>query len=332
MKNMLVVHRARTPKFGLGTRACSIVVAGVLILACGLASAIDFSGVGNTLKSVGGSVGLPIGGGKTGINGDQVGNALKLGGALVKAVDNELGPVEEFYLGREVGARLLASYPQHLPQESPVTQYVTKVGVTLALGSRMPYPYRPYTFVVLETSEMNAFAAPGGIIFITTGLLKFLQNEDELAGVLGHEISHIELRHGVKALKQEGKLEFLNATKDVAVSEVGGGSTGAYAFDKLAGPVIDSAMNSMRNGYSVEQESQADLRSMEICNGVGYDVKAFIGVLTRFKTTNSSYGGAKYPKDREGAAQGHVADLKGANETAVAEVRTARFLDVMKGI
>ena len=115
-----------------------------------------------------------------------------------KMIDNRMGPVEEFYLGRKVAAQVLGAYPKRLAQDSPITQYVTKVGATLALASRAPYPYRPYTFIVLDEKEVNAFAAPGGIIFITTGMISFLPNEDALAGVLGHEIGHVELRHGVR--------------------------------------------------------------------------------------------------------------------------------------
>ena len=203
---------------------------------------------------------------------------------------------------------------------------MSKVGATVALGSRAPYAYRPYTFVVLKAPEMNAFAAPGGIIFVTVGMLKFLKNEDELAGVLGHEVAHVELRHGVRALQQEGKLEFLNTTKDVAVGQVGG--TEGQLFGQLGGPMVDSLLNGMRNGYSVEQESEADLRSLEICNTLGYDAKAFARVIARYKQVTSSYGGAKYPADREAAASTFLSSLKGAKDTALFEPRIVRYQEM----
>ncbi len=291
--------------------------------------AIELSDIANTVKSVGGKAGLPTGNSSASA---PIDDALKIGTALFKAVDNDLGPVEEYFLGREVSARLLGAYGQPLPQEDKISQYVTSVGTTLALGSRAPYLYHPYTFVVLQANEMNAFAAPGGIIFVTTGMLKFLKSEDELAGVLGHEIAHVELRHGVKAVSQEGKLDFLKTTKDVALKQVDtGSSAGNQVLDQISGPIADSVMGGLRNGYSVELEQEADLRSLEICAGVGYAPKAFVDVLARFKQTTSSYGGAKYPQNREAAAAARVNQIPGASGLTVGAERTERFNKTMNG-
>lgn len=242
-----------------------------------------------------------------------------------KMIENRLGPVEEFYLGRAVSAQVLGAYPKRLTQDSPVTQYVSRVGSTLALASRAPYPYRPYTFVVLDASEINAFAAPGGIIFVTTGMLRFLDSEDALAGVLGHEIGHMELRHGVRTLEQEGIINFAGTTANAAAQEAGDNGADSEIVRQFTDEVVGEIFNGVRNGYSVKLEAEADERSLEICYHAGYDPKALVQVLRRFKETTSSYGGAQYSKDREDRALGVLQRLPGAAAVSPLSARTERY-------
>jgi len=260
--------------------------------------------------------------------------AVKLGTAAAKMADNHLGPVEEFYLGRTVAARLLGGYPKTLPSDHPAARYVSEVGLTVTRASRAPYLYRPYTFILLDTAEKNAFAAPGGIIFVTTGLLKSLDNEDELAGVLGHETAHIELRHGLKTIEQENQINFLGTAKEVAV-DTAANTTGAtheevQVFDQLTGPVVDGLMDDIRNGYSVEQEAEADARSLEICNGLGYDPKAFVNLLSRMESEQGGGSAVRYPADRGRLTAGVLKGLKGSDAAAVIPERTTRFQQAME--
>ncbi len=267
------------------------------------------------------SAGNPPATGETTIN--NVVNVLDAG---KKMVDNRLGPVEEFYLGRKVSAQVLGAYPKRLPQDSPVTQYVTKVGTTLAMASRAPYPYRPYVFVVLDTAEVNAFAAPGGIIFVTTGMLRFLENEDALAGVLGHEMGHEELRHGVRTLEQEGAIKFAGATANAAAQEAAGsGEVDTEIVSQFTGAVVDQVAKGVRNGYSVKLEAEADERAMEICYLAGYDPKALVDVLKRFESGSNSYGGAQYPKDRQGSAAAVLSRMPGSEGMTPLPARTERY-------
>lgn len=253
-------------------------------------------------------------------------NVVNVLDAGKKMVDNHLGPVEEFYLGRKVSAQVLGAYPKRLPQDSPVTQYVTKVGTTLAMASRAPYPYRPYVFVVLDTSEVNAFAAPGGILFVTTGMLRFLENEDALAGVLGHEMGHEELRHGVRTLEQEGAIKFAGATANAAAQEAAGsGEVDTEIVSQFTSAVVDQVAKGVRNGYSVKLEAEADERAMEICYLAGYDPKALVDVLKRFESGANSYGGAQYPEDRQGSAAAVLSRLPGAGSLSPLPARTERY-------
>lgn len=99
---------------------------------------------------------------------------------------------------QRIGDRLAAAVPVAPPQDSSLQTYVDRVGARVAThGGRKDIVYR---FTVREDSTLNAFALPGGYIYVNTGLLLFVKSEDELAMVLGHEISHIELRHTAPTL------------------------------------------------------------------------------------------------------------------------------------
>ena len=267
-------------------------------------------------------------------------NQIPGGGAVSKMVDitassenmfsSRLAPVEEFYLGRKVSAQVLGAYPKRLPQDSPIVQYITKVGTTLSLASRSPYPYRSFVYIVLDSPEINAFAAPGGIIFITTGMLHFLTSEDALAGVLGHEIGHVELRHGVHALEQEGTNAFSKKLMKTAVGEVASSSVVPPVFEELGDKVVDQTFSGIRNGYSVKLEAEADARSVEICAATGYAPSAFIEVLHQFESKQTNYGGGQYPDDRAARASEVLSRLPNAQGITALAVRTDRYRAIVE--
>lgn len=216
-------------------------------------------------------------------------------------VYSEIGPVQEFQLGCVVASRIVSAYTL-LPEGDPRSAYVKTVGAMLAAASNDPMPYHGYMFVTVESDEVNAFAVPGGFVFVTTGMLKFLRDEDELVAILGHEMGHMELRHGMKSVGKENVLKFFSLMKEVAVAKAGADS-GANAVAKqqllrLADELFDGLTTSIRNGYGVEMESQADWRSLQFSKALGYDTKALYDVLERFKAEKGTYGGASYPVER----------------------------------
>jgi len=123
--------------------------------------------------------------------------ALKAGGQLVKAA-KPMNFKQEHLLGRQVAARIAGNFG--VWNDKSWTLYVNLVGRALA-----PYSERPdikYRFAILDTDDVNAYAAPAGYIFITRGLLKKLDSEAQLAGVLGHEIAHVARKHIVKEVQK----------------------------------------------------------------------------------------------------------------------------------
>jgi beta-barrel assembly-enhancing protease len=289
-------------------------------------NAFDFGGLGD----LGSSLGLT----EKEDNKTSDNNSGGIGGLLGLAKDaftstsgGEMGPVEEYFIGRKIAARVIDQYPP-VENKEELVKYVNNVGATIALGSTAPYLYHPYIFIVGESDVINAFAAPGGIIVITTAMLKFLKNEDELAVILGHEIAHVELQHGVKSVGSEKVIKLLNGLGNFAVGQASGGTGGLQkaAIEKLAAYVMDTMLDKMRNGYGVELESEADTRGMALAHEAGYYAPAMVDLIERFKEVTGSYGGASYPEKRAHLADTHVKTLEGSgeNEDRVA-LREKRF-------
>lgn len=289
-----------------------------LTLLIGFATLAPAQGFLNSVRKAAGAV--------TGVGSSETSNEQALVESGADLADSERGPRQDYELGYYVSALLLGKYTP-LPPEHPATGYLYAVGSTLVMATQMPYAYRPYTFTVLDADdELNAFAAPGGFVFITSGMLKFLQNEDELAAVLAHEIAHVELNHGPKSVKKETRSRFLRSLAGVAVGQTAVGSVagglGSEAFDAMVGEVAGSVIG----GYSRAFEGNADSRGAEICLAAGYDPSALTQVLERFQATTGSYGGASYPKERGKDLQKHVASLK--VHRAVLPERSARFTEM----
>lgn len=194
---------------------------------------------------------------------------------------HDITPEQEYYIGRSVTATVLAEYR---PYDKPaVNRYVNTVGLSLATHSDRPKTYRGYRFLVLDSDEVNAFAAPGGLILVYKGMLRSTQNEDELAAVLAHEIAHVQNQDGLRAIKS---VRLNNALTVIAVEAGKGlGNQGlaqlAAAFD---GSVADIRNTLMKNGYSRDLEYQADASAVKILKRAGYNPQALVASLTKMQT------------------------------------------------
>ena len=131
---------------------------------------------------------------------DSEADSVKRGAQAVEKTFQDLTPEQEYYIGRAVAAQVFQSYP---PLDKPkANNYLNLLGQSLAVFSDRPETFGGYHFLLLDSDEINAFAAPGGLILVTRGMLRCCENEDELAAVLAHEICHVELKHGLSAIKQ----------------------------------------------------------------------------------------------------------------------------------
>lgn len=141
------------------------------------------------------------------------------------------------------------------------TPYVSEVGESL-----VPHVRRPgirYSFVTIDTPAVNAFAMPGGRVVVTTGLLQFVQTEAELATVIGHEISHVDLRHCIERYQYELGLKRLGIDRTPATV------------------LLDVSRMLVTSGYSKYQEIEADQQGLRLAIQAGYDPGAGPAVMAR---------------------------------------------------
>jgi predicted Zn-dependent protease len=195
--------------------------------------------------------------------------------ADVRGATTDIDEPEEIELGRAVSTALGSRYK--LLREEPLTRYVALVGNAVAQQSDRPD--LRYYFGILDTDEINAFAAPGGYVFITRGTLTLMRDEAALAGVLGHEIGHVALRHHNETIKKErqtalGKAGFLSAAQfGLGFAHVGGaGGTALHLF----GPTVikagaDAVSTKLLSGFSQKEESEADIVGFKYASRAGYD-------------------------------------------------------------
>uniref|UniRef100_A0A7V6A2F9 Peptidase M48 n=1 Tax=Desulfobacca acetoxidans TaxID=60893 RepID=A0A7V6A2F9_9BACT len=194
---------------------------------------------------------------------------------------------EEYYIGRAVAARLLSR--NSLSQNQAATTYINEVGEAVAKKSTMPRTYRGYHFGILETSDPNAYACPGGIILITRGLIKECQNEDELAAVLAHEVAHIANKDGIKSINKSRWTEVLTSTGAEAARQYGGGVAGSLV-SMFESSIDDVFKTLVVNGYSRAAEENADRAAVTTLTRAGYNPAALAAILSRLSSKGGGGG------------------------------------------
>jgi predicted Zn-dependent protease len=157
------------------------------------------------------------------------------------------------------------------------------VGKRLVAGKEAQDSGFPFTFEVVADPSINAFALPGGHMFINTGLLKAVDNEAQLAGVMGHEMSHVILRHGTN---QASKANLIQLPAALAVQMAGKGSM----MGQLAQLGIGLGANSVLLKFSRTAETQADLMGSHLMAEAGYDPMAMAQFFNKLGSLNNSPG------------------------------------------
>lgn len=188
------------------------------------------------------------------------------GGDLVQALLGGNGSAEdEQRIGRQIAGNLLGAAP--LVADAALQRYVNRVGRWVAGGSERPD--LAWRFGVIESEDINAFAAPGGYVFVTRGLYRKLRNEAELAAVLGHEIGHVVRQHHLKLLQQSQVVSAL------------GGLLGQQVRDKnrIVQNLIGNGAEVVARSLDKDAEYEADRIGMVLAARGGYDAYALPAVL-----------------------------------------------------
>jgi predicted Zn-dependent protease len=197
-------------------------------------------------------------------------DTVKNVGKAVKEIDEP----EEIAIGRDVAARLLGAAP--LVADPRLQRYVNQVGRWLAAQTERPD--LPWQFGVLDHPNVNAFAVPGGTVFITRGLLEKMRNEAELAGVLGHEIVHVLRKHHLKAIQKGAQTALAGEGLSAALRERAG-----PARDKL----IAFGTEMYSRGLDKSDELEADRLGIVIAARAGYDAYGLPSVLQTLQAMNA---------------------------------------------
>ena len=180
---------------------------------------------------------------------------------------NKYSPADDVKLGQEAVAQVQKEMP--MLNDSSVDEYIQGIGQRLvaAIPAEQRHPEFRYTFRVVNQKEINAFALPGGPMFLNRGMLEAARNEGEIAGVMAHELSHVTLRHGTAQATKGEKFQIGAIAGQVLGAIVGG----------TAGSIIANGSNIGLSTYfmkfSREYETQADINGAQIMARAGYDPK-----------------------------------------------------------
>lgn len=263
------------------------------------------------------------------INAQQADSIVKVGTALGKAME-EVTPEQEYYIGRSVGATITTKFGAFA--QPSANEYLNVVGQTLAAASDRPETFKGYRFLILNSEEINAFAAPGGFIFVSRGMLRLCRSEDELAAVLAHEVAHVQLKHALGAISNSRWTQ----ASTILVAEAGknlGGEKLAELTTAFEGSIGDITKTLVTSGYARSQEREADRIAVQIMQRVGYNPAALVTVLQNMSAKLKPDGhdfAATHPPPAE-----RIKDLQKmvpAAATAVVPARQQRFASALGGV
>jgi hypothetical protein len=204
----------------------------------------------------------------------------------VTAPSNRYSVADDVKLGREAAAEVGKELP--LLNDEIVEDYVETIGRTLtaAIPQEFRHPEFRYTFDVINQKEINAFALPGGPMFLNRGMIEAASSEGEVAGVMAHEISHVALRHGTAQATKGQKFQIGSILGQIAGAIVGGTAGSIIAQGSQFG------LGAYFLKYGREYESQADILGAQILARAGYDPREMANM---FKTIESE-GGSRGPE------------------------------------
>lgn len=193
---------------------------------------------------------------------------------------------EEIEIGRQSAEEFEREYP--ISRDAALVQRVERIG--RALLPYQPRPNLPYTFQVVDVDDVNAFALPGGWIYVTRGMLEVIENDDELAGVIGHEIAHVALRHSAQQIEVVAAAIMLMerlSTEDPELGNIYTGRNGQIAVEVTA--------NILLRGWGRSAELDADEYGTVYMASAGYDPHAILNLFDRLSAGERQSGG---PLDR----------------------------------
>lgn len=196
---------------------------------------------------------------------------------------NVFSPAQDVELGQRLSADAARQFP--ILRDAKVETYINNLGKRLARYA--PFEKYPYTFRVINDKTINAFALPGGPVFINRGVIEAADTEAQLAGVMAHEIGHVALRHGTN---QASKQQFASLPLAILGGVLGSNSIGASLAQLGAGIATSGVLLK----YSRDAERQADLLGTQILYDANYDPRAMAQFFEKLQAENKGRGGIEF--------------------------------------
>ncbi len=198
---------------------------------------------------------------------------LALALQIVTPPSNKYSPEEDVQLGLKAAAQAEQQLP--IMKDDEVASYIDRVGRRLvgAIPPSLQHPEFTYTFKAVNVRDINAFALPGGPMFVNRGMLEAAQSEGEVAGVMAHELSHVVLRHGTAQASKATKFEVGSIAGAIAGAIIGGNLGNVLAQGTRFG------LGAYFLRYSRDYERQADLEGTEIMARAGYDPRQMANIF-----------------------------------------------------
>ena len=213
---------------------------------------------------------------------------------------NRFSPAQDVELGRQAAAEIRQEMP--ISRDRQATASVERIGARLvaAIPARLRQSQFRYTFQVVDRKEINAFALPGGPIFVNRGMLDAARNDGEVAGVMAHELSHVVLRHGTAQATKAQPFQ-LGALAGQVLGSLVGGKKGAVIAQ---GSQIGIGTYFLK--YSREYEREADLLGVQIMARAGYDPRDMANMFQTIER-RSGNGGPEWMSDHPSPANRYAA-------------------------
>ena len=227
---------------------------------------------------------------------------------------NKYDPQEDVKLGREAAAEVEKQLP--LLRDDNVTSYVSDIGQRLAavIPAELQHPEFRYTFKVVNVKEINAFALPGGPMYVNRGMIEAAKNEGEVAGVIAHELSHVALRHGTAQATKATPYE-IGTIAGAILGAIVGGNAGT-----LIAQGTQFGLGTAFLRYSREYEKQADLEGSQIMARAGYDPRDMANMFKTIEQQGGS-GGPQWMSDHPNPGNRYAYITKEAESLRVVNAR-----------
>jgi predicted Zn-dependent protease len=188
---------------------------------------------------------------------------------------------QEIQMGQEYDPQIVAQ--MGLYGDSAIQRYVRNIGMRMAAQSERPN--LPWTFRVIDDPIVNAFAVPGGFIYVTRGILAYLDSEAQLAAVVGHEIGHVTARHSVSQMSRAQLAQIGLVVGSVVSPEIAG-----------VADVAGAGLQVLFLKYGRDDERQSDELGIRYMRRVDYDIREMPGVFTLLESVSAAQGGGRIPE------------------------------------